>query len=392
MENKSYNIEKLLKDHVDSIREEYWSEQFKHDLEQALAKHGIHDLKIYKNNDDSAYILTICNYQPNTDFLVKDYHPRTALIKMAPFITVVWAIFFFTALIAQNLKALMSAEFLFCVPFFIGALSHYMLNFQQPAGAGKMAKQQSMIFLLVLLPISVLVLKEGTICIIMASPLLVGCQIIGASIMLGMINHLWRPSPRIYSLAVVPLLLILINPFATRTLSSTTQNEVVINASAEQVFKAINDIQAIQPHELKNSPVFWMGFPKPVSGMTVQQGDDLTRQIHWQRGIYFEEAITHYQPNQMLGWIYRFSKDSFPKGSLDDHVEIGGEYLDLAHTDYRLEAITPTQTKLILTIDYRLSTEFNWYSKLWTDYVLNEFSDVVLNVYKSRLEQQGVHY
>ena len=66
---------------------------------------------------------------------------------------------------------------------------------------------------------------------------------------------------------------------------------------------------------------------------------------------------------------------------------MGGKYFNLLTTDYKLEAISPTQTKMILTIDYRLSTEVNWYADVWTSYVLNEFSDVVLNIYKRRLEQ-----
>ena len=88
-----------------------------------------------------------------------------------------------------------------------------------------------------------------------------------------------------------------------------------------------------------------------------------------------------------MSWDYQFNKNSFPKGSLDDHVEVGGQYFDLLKTDYQLERIDAQTTKLILTIDYRVSTEFNWYSKLWIDYVLGEFSDVVMTIHKNRLEK-----
>lgn len=90
-----------------------------------------------------------------------------------------------------------------------------------------------------------------------------------------------------------------------------------------------------------------------------------------------------------MAWTYVFNQESFPKGSLDDHLKIGGAYFNLLTTDYQLEAISPQQTKMVLTIDYRLSTEVNWYADLWTRYVLNEFSDVVLNIYKHRLEKQS---
>lgn len=87
-------------------------------------------------------------------------------------------------------------------------------------------------------------------------------------------------------------------------------------------------------------------------------------------------------------WRYVFTPKSFPQGSLDDHIEIGGEYFNLLTTDYHLEAISLNQTKLTLRIDYRLSTEVNLYSDLWVQYVLKEFSDVVLHIYKNRLESK----
>lgn len=41
-------------------------------------------------------------------------------------------------------------------------------------------------------------------------------------------------------------------------------------------------------------------------------------------------------------------------------------------------------------MDYRLSTDMNWYSDLWVQYVLNQFSDVVMNIYKNRLEHRSI--
>src|SRR5699024_334914 len=145
----------------------------------------------------------------------------------------------------------------------------------------------------------------------------------------------------------------------------------------------INNIQHIKASEIKASPIFIMGFPKPISGMTEKNQDQWVRQIYWQRGIHFQEKITQSESPTALSWTYQFTPESFTKGSLDDHLEMGGRYFNLLTTDYRLEQISAQQTKLILTIDYRLSTEINWYSNLWVRYVLNEFSDVVLHIYKN---------
>ena len=171
------------------------------------------------------------------------------------------------------------------------------------------------------------------------------------------------------------------------TTGEAVRIDLLNTRKAALVFRAINNIQNIKDNEIIDSPIFTMGFPKPVSGMTENTENGLIRQIYWQRGVHFQEKVIHSTAPNLLSWTYVFDKNSFPKGSLDDHVEIGGQYFDLLTTDYRLEAVSPNQTKLILTIDYRLTTEINWYAKPWADYVLNEFSDVVLNVYKHRLEK-----
>lgn len=36
-------------------------------------------------------------------------------------------------------------------------------------------------------------------------------------------------------------------------------------------------------------PIFTMGFPKPISGMTEQTEEGLMRQIYWQRDIHFRK-------------------------------------------------------------------------------------------------------
>lgn len=378
-------VQKLLVDHVAIVEEAEWSQEVRDHIEKILLQHHVNDLKVFYSDVRQHYVFTIRNYTLAPGGFEMAYSKNSLWRKLLPLL-IVGTIFAFTALLSYKLNALMSGEFLILLPLTLGALVDYFYNYQN-INRSNLFKQQGQCLVVIIL-FSIIVLREGVICLIMASPLLYAVQVAGGGIMRTICYGLWKPSMKVYSLSIVPLLMILANPFASNTLFSTTQNEIVIHAPVQEVYQAINNIQQIQESEIKSSPIFWMGFPKPTSGMTVADGEGFTRQIHWQRGIYFEEAITHHEPNSLLGWTYRFTPESFPKGSLDDHLEIGGEYFDLAYTDYRLEKISEHQTKLILTIDYRLSTEINWYAKPWADYVLNEFSDVVLNVYKTRLEKQ----
>lgn len=281
---------------------------------------------------------------------------------------------------------MMTISFLLSLPFSIGAIFEYIFSFNRASTLRKLIYRQ-IILVVVLLLLGAIFLQEGIICLIMAAPIFLACSISGAFLMRWMCKKTWRPYKRIYSIGLLPLLGLVFLPNLNQYHQGYTVHSLVIQAPREQVFAAINNIQAIQPSEINDSPIFTMGFPKPISGMTVQAQGGLVRQILWQRGIYFEEKITQSEAPKKLMWRYLFTADSFPKGSLDDHIEMGGDYFNLLTTDYTLEAMSPTQTRLVLRIDYRLSTEMNWYSDLWVQYVLKEFSDVVLHIYKNRLEQ-----
>ena len=378
----------LIQHHEVLILENHWSEGLRQDIITQLALENIYDLVIYRRQPEesfSDYVLCIDGYRPSYA-VVKTYPERSFWQKSYPILILVSLCFLFTGLTARKFDLMMSFAFLVFNPICMGALSQYVLNMQTVNSISNMFKQQLMFFIGVLI-ISVVVLREGTICVIMASPLIYGALVAGAAIMRAVCIYLWKPTVKVYSLAMLPLLALLVIPHHAEDLSGTTKRELIIQAPQAEVFRAINNIQNIQDNEIIDSPIFTMGFPKPVSGMTENTENGLIRQIYWQRGVHFQEKVIHSTAPNLLSWTYVFDKNSFPKGSLDDHVEIGGQYFDLLTTDYRLEAVSPTQTKLILTIDYRLTTEINWYAKPWADYVLNEFSDVVLNVYKHRLEK-----
>ena len=79
------------------------------------------------------------------------------------------------------------------------------------------------------------------------------------------------------------------------------------------------------------------------------------------KGIQFDQIAADWQPNRRVRWIYRFTNDSFPPGVLDDHVRIGGQYFDVIDNEYVLRKVN-AGTELRVTMRYRVSTAFNWYT------------------------------
>ena len=369
-----------------SIADEEWTPEFEQSFRAKLKEQGIGEIRIYKTLQQPDRKL-ICGvfHHPSME-IVQDYSERTVWQKWQPILFLMMIYFLLISLLALLSREMLSVSFLILLPFSIGAVIEYVFILNRPQSLKRMFIRQLWVVASIL-GLGVVVLREGVICLIMAAPIYLVFAILGAFAMHKLCRVLWEPYKKVYSIALLPLLGLLLLPDVSQYHNGQTQQEIVVNAPIQTVFASINNIQQIQPEEIKYSPIFTMGFPKPISGMTEQTDQGLIRQIYWQRGIHFQEKISQSNAPHQLAWTYVFTPQSFPKGSLDDHLEMGGKYFNLLTTDYKLEAISPTQTKMILTIDYRLSTEVNWYADVWTGYVLNEFSDVVLNIYKRRLEQ-----
>ena len=343
-----------------------------------------HQQQLPPDSDDPAWPPQQSHHNSQlSDQVAQRYKPRSMLSKLLPILLLI-ALLFAIGIIGRNLDRMMTSTFLVLTPLIFGALISYMVNYKNPLNFGRTIKWL-FIFAVVLIIFSMLVLKEGSICVILASPILMGCLIFGAGLMHLLCRYLWKPNNAIYSLAVLPLLLM----FAPEQLSTThksVEKSIVIDAPVSTVWQQINHIEAITPSEFKPSLLYAIGVPYPISGITKVSNGQKIRHSHWQKDIHFDGMIQESIPNQYLSWNYRFSPDSIPKGALDDHVQIGGKYFDFQDTSYRLVPVNAQQTQLILKIDYRVSTEINFYTVQVANILLNDFARVILELYKQRSE------
>lgn len=313
------------------------------------------------------------------------YPPRPFWQKILPVFLLGVVYFVLAYLTGEHYEKLVSGSFLLALPTLLGALLAYAANYQQPVAFGKVALA-TVVFMAVCIGISAVALREGVICIIMASPLLFGGMLIGAALMHSLCRWLWKPHKVVYSLALVPFLLI-VAPEQRTDYIGHAQSTVLINATPAQIWQQINHADAIKPHEVQDALAYQIGVPYPISGITKHTPEGLIRYSTWQKGIQFEEIIQDFQPNQYIRWTYRFRPDSVPKGALDDHVTIGGKHFDLLDTAYRLTPVNAHQTELAISVHYRVSTDLNWYSGTWADELIGDFAHVILDFYKVRSEQ-----
>ena len=283
-------------------------------------------------------------------------------------------------------SGVMLLSFLCGLPISLGSLTASVLKLYTK-------NSPSMIYVYCFLPIiatvilSAVFLGEGVICIIMALPIFIIGITIGAALGSSLVKYQKLRSKKYVSvIALAPLVLGFyeqnINPVHSL---QTLEREVFIESPASSIWPIILSPSDIEEVELSDGFVYKIGAPYPVSAITEKPEVGGIRHSVWQKGVTFDEEITAIKEHEYIEWVYHFEDDSFPPGSLDDHIKIGGTYFDLLKTSYSLQP-EKSGTILKLKIDYRVSTNFNWYANLWGDFIIGNTAETLLNFYKTRSE------
>ena len=318
----------------------------------------------------------------------KDYVPRSTVRKLLPIAIMLGLMlleFIFCYKVAEDGNNLLSMQFLVGVPLFIGATMVYLASYRKPVGVGR-------VFLLTfwltvgILIISVPVLKEGTICIVMASPAIYVALLLGGLSMRLLCLKVWK-TKALYSVAILPLL-VLFAPLEPMPETYQVTDSILIHAAPEQVWQTINHIDDIEPEGFyqESQLLPFMQVPTPKSAITVWENDQWVRKCEWHGDIKFDEPLISQIPNRQLRWQFVFYPNSVPPKTLDDHVTINGEHFKLLHGQYDLEPVNNNMTRLTFNVTYRISTNMNFYAGFWGKWVMTEFVEDTLGLYKNRLE------
>ncbi len=234
---------------------------------------------------------------------------------------------------------------------------------------------------------SLLLLIEGWICAIIIIPMF---ALLGglAGLLMGAICRItdWPRSSVVGCFAVLPLLLgAFEHRIPSESLDRVYERSVFVAATPAAVWRQLVDTRDIRPDEVDDAWMYRIGVPLPEAGEGALEDGLHLRHVTMGRGVRFDQVAVEWRENELVSWRYRFSENSFPPGALDDHVRIGGEYFDLGESTYSL---TPVEggTRLSLRMRYRVSTHFNWYAGPVADFLIADFSEVILAFYARRAE------
>jgi len=290
-----------------------------------------------------------------------------------------------------NIDGVMSAAFLLGAPIAVGAITVYG---KRPV-YGKRREGPSLMFMLfgpwatvaLMLLGCAAALLEGSICIALMAPLFLACGSVGGVIM-GLVLHFGQLRTRhVGAVAVLPFLMMIAESFAPLINAETEiRNSILIDASPQTVWEEIMTAESIQADELPLSLSHLIGVPKPVEGVNRVTPEGEIRYSRWERGVRFEAIVTERKEYKSIRWHYAFDAHSFPEGSMDEHVEIGGKFFGLQDTTFNLIALPNNKTELEIVAHYRVTSSINFYAVPVAKVLGWDFVNTILGLYKGRSE------
>jgi hypothetical protein len=281
--------------------------------------------------------------------------------------------------------AAMMGAFIYICPVIVGAVTVYVAEMRTRRSWTYYFWAPFLANLLFILG-TVLILIEGWICAIVIAPLFALFGGAGGLLMGAVCRVTKWPKQTLLGLGIAPFLLGALEaglPLPVR--SNAVERTVLVDAAPERIWRHILNAPDIRADELNSAWIFRIGVPLPLSGTTRTGPDGAVRRVVMGKQIYFDETISEQQEHRFVRWKYRFHQDSFPPYALDEHVVIGGHYFDLTDTAYTLTA-AGSRTELKIRVQYRVSTQFNWYADRVAQLLLGNMAERNLEFYRRRSE------
>lgn len=283
----------------------------------------------------------------------------------------------------QPYFSVMSIGFLFAAPFVVGFLS---INYIQRKDLSKVEA-----FFWPVIPITLgcittyALYMEGKICIIMYLPAAIILAGLGG--LIARSSKLQNKNSALAVLALPFVIQLAENKMDFAIQNHRVQNTIEIQGTATDVWNEIKSVKTIQTHELKDSWVHKMGFPRPLDAEIDKEDIGGIRTARFERGLVFVETVNEWIPNQRLAFRIDVDPKDIPPTALDEHVTIGGPFFDVLDGIYQIEDHGNGRVTLHLQSQFRLSTHFNSYAGVWTDLIMHQIQSDILSVVKQRVEK-----
>jgi hypothetical protein len=248
--------------------------------------------------------------------------------------------------------------------------------------------QVPLLILVAVTLLSLVVLREGVICVLILAPLWLASGLAGAELT-------WRlrrrsGEGRTYSLAMLalPLVAMQVEPHVPlpREQASVARS-VIVQAPVAAIWPLLRGVPDVRPDEGRwNLSQDVIGIPRPLGARLMRDGLGADRQARWAHGIRFRERITAWQLHRQIGWRFLWD-DIAGWGYTDRHLMPDSPYFHITSGGYRADPLPGGRTRITLHTDYWVQTPVNGYSRLWGELLLGDVESNILAIIKGRAER-----
>lgn len=283
----------------------------------------------------------------------------------------------------------LSVGFLFFMPLAIGGLTQFF------APARYRTNWLYAIFApwipcLIFSGLAIVLTWEAWVCVVMALPIFFVMATVGGLIICWFLNVFDTSTQSRTTLALLLLLIpFVLGPFEKqmppRDSIRTVHTQIEVQANPETVWSQITRVSEITETEHHVRFFHLAGLPRPSSASLDYEGVGGLRRGQWEDGLVFVERITQWQPHE----TYVMQMEADTRAVVDSPLplhEIGGRYFDVIEGQYTIEPLSDNRVILHFTSRYRLSTRFNFYGGLWTDFFMQDVQRYILQIMKARAE------
>lgn len=288
------------------------------------------------------------------------------------------------AFLHEDILVVMTISFIFILPLGIGALSIWPLMGDQRLNWGK-AILRPWIPCILFMAILVAFETEAWGCVVLASPLVFLLASIGGAIIFA----IHKSQLEAVNLS---LLIFLVSPFTLAPLEgqikspireTITRTSIQIDATPADVWAQIGNVPDMTAEDQSSTWYDFVGIPRPIGAEMGEIELGAVRIATFEEGLQFREIVTDMKYEHSVTYsIDRVNQPLLP----EPLQQIDGEYLDLKSARYEIEPLADGTVRLNLISEHTLTTQFNAYGAIWTNLIMHDFQNNLLEVIKGRAE------
>lgn len=242
--------------------------------------------------------------------------------------------------------------------------------------------------LCVAMPFSIIFLREGTICVVILSPLWMLSGMAGTAATYSIRHRIRDGRKYCMTLLALPLIALQIEPMIPLPVQEyTVEREIIINAAPAIIWPLLEGIPDVQADEGQwNISQDVIGVPRPLGARLIGAGVGGGRHAKWTLGINFRETITEWNLGRRIGWKFVFdTTDNWQ--FTDRHLMPDSSYYRVTRGGYTLRPMADGRTRLMIDTSYWVRTPINGYSALWGELFLGDLEGNLLALVKQRAEK-----